>query len=97
MRNNIGSIDRIVRFTIAVTVGSLVFSNAVDNGLVLLGMLVFSFWLMVTCLKGICPLYRLLGINTHKNLNAKARFYQFHQQNQSLLKEYFKNYQEKIS
>jgi hypothetical protein len=93
MRNNIGTIDRIVRLGIAVTVGTLVFSKTFDNGLIVLGLLVISFCLMVTCLKGVCPIYRLLGINTHKNLNAKARIYEFHQQHQSLLKTYF-NYKE---
>jgi hypothetical protein len=93
MRNNIGTVDRIARFVIAVTAGSLVFSKTVDSGLMALGLLVIAFCLMITCLKGICPIYRLLGINTHKNLNAKARIYEFHQQNQSLLKSYF-NYKE---
>jgi hypothetical protein len=93
MRNNIGTIDRIARLGIAVTVGTLVFSKTFDNGLIVLGLLVISFCLMVTCLKGVCPIYRLLGINTHKNLNAKARVYEFHQQHQSLLKTYF-NYKE---
>jgi hypothetical protein len=93
MRNNIGTIDRIARFAIAATIATLVFSKTVDNGLLVLAMLVFAFCLMVTCLKGVCPVYRLLGINTHKNLNAKARIYEFHQQHQSLLKSYF-NYKE---
>lgn len=97
MRNNIGATDKIVRFTIAVTAGVLVFSRTVDNGLAALGLLTLAFCLVVTCIKGSCPLYRMLGINTYKNLNARARFYEFHHQDRALLKDYFKNYQEKVS
>jgi hypothetical protein len=95
MRNNIGITDKTIRVTIAITIGLLVFSSSISGPLAL-GSFLFAFALVVTCFKGSCPIYRLFGINTNRNLNDKARYYE-HQRNQTLLRNYLKNYQDGYS
>lgn len=90
MRSNLGLTDRTIRATIAITIAILVFSRSVEGfpGLLLF---ILGFSLVVTCFKGSCPLYRLLGISTHKNLNDKARDYEY-RRSQTMLRNYLKNY-----
>lgn len=92
MRSNLGFTDRAIRLTIALTIGLLVFSKSIE-GLPGLLLFILGFALVVTCLKGNCPVYRMLGISTHKNLNDKAKDYEY-RRNQTLLKNYLKNYAE---
>ena len=92
MRSNLGLTDRIIRATISLTITLLVFSRPVE-GLPGLFLFIMGFALIVTCFKGNCPLYRLLGISTYKNLNDKARDYEY-RRNQTLLRNYLKNYAE---
>jgi hypothetical protein len=92
MRSNLGLTDRTIRATIAITIGLLVFSKYVE-GLPGLLLFILGFALMVTCFKGNCPVYRMLGISTHKNLNQKARDFEY-RRNQTLLQNYLKNYEE---
>jgi hypothetical protein len=92
MRSNLGFTDRAIRLAIALTIGLLVFSKSVD-GLPGLSLFILGFALVVTCFKGSCPVYRILGISTHKNLNEKARDFEY-RRNQTLLKNYMKNYAE---
>jgi hypothetical protein len=91
MRSNLGLTDRTIRATIAITIGLLVFSKYVE-GLPGLLLFILGFGLLATCFKGSCPVYRMLGISTHKNLNEKARDYEY-RRNQILLRN-LKNYEE---
>lgn len=91
MRSNIGFTDKTIRFVSAISIEALVFSKII-TGSAGIGLFMAAIFLLLTCFKGMCPLYRLLGINTHKNLNDKARIYHFHERNQTLLKNYLKHY-----
>ncbi len=95
MRNNLGLTDKTIRVTIAITIALLVFSSAVSGPLAL-GLFLFAFALVVTSFRGNCPVYRLFRINTNRNLNDKARYYE-DQRNQTLLRNYLKNYQDGYS
>ena len=93
MRNNLGAVDKTIRMGIVIIILILVFDKIVSGTESILFFL-FSMLLMSTCLKGNCPLYRIFGINTNKNLNDKARIYE---RNQTLVKNYLKNYHEGYS
>jgi hypothetical protein len=65
MKNNMGSIDRIIRAVVAVLLGVLIFTNVISGTLaVVLG--VIAVILLVTALLGFCPLYTLFGWSTKK-------------------------------
>jgi len=71
MKKNMGSVDRIVRVTIALVLIGLYFSGAIPGtlGIVLIA---FSGIFVVTSLVGVCPLYSALGITTlRKKLAGK--------------------------
>lgn len=93
MRNNVGAIDKTIRMLIVIAVLVLVFDKIVSEPVSVV-FFIFSMFLLSTCLKGNCPIYRIFGINTNKNLNDKAKIYQ---RNQTLLKNYLKNYHEGYS
>ncbi|MBV9988851.1 MAG: DUF2892 domain-containing protein [Chitinophagaceae bacterium] len=95
MRNNIGAVDKTIRLTVALTISLLVFSSYISGPRAVF-LFLFAFGLVITCFKGNCPVYRLLGISTNRNLNDKARQYEY-QRNQTLLKNYLKNYRERYS
>lgn len=95
MRNNLGSTDKTIRITIAITIAILVFGKFIIGAMSLL-IFLFAIALVITCLKGSCPVYKFFGFNTNRNLNDKARIYErnIYERNQTLLKNYLKNYQE---
>jgi hypothetical protein len=92
MRSNLGFADRSIRFIIALILGFLVFSESMQ-GLPGLCLFIFGFALVVTCFKGSCPVYRFLGISTHKNLNDRARDFEY-RRTQTMLKNYLRNYED---
>lgn len=93
MRNNLSAIDKTVRITLVITILILVFNRFIAEPLSVF-IFLFAMFLLSTCIKGNCPLYRFFGINTNKNLNDKARIYE---RNQTLVKNYLKNYHERYS
>lgn len=93
MRNNLGALDKTIRISVIITILVLVFNRIILEPFSVFFFL-FAIFLLSTCMKGNCPLYRILGINTNKNLNDKARIYE---RNQTLLKNYLKNYHEGYS
>ena len=93
MRNNIGYIDKSVRILLAVAICFLVFTKTVI-GTPAIVLFLISVILVATCLNGNCPVYRLLGINTKRNLNDKAKIYE---RNQAMLNNYHKNYKNMFS
>ncbi|KQC30373.1 YgaP family membrane protein [Flagellimonas eckloniae] len=65
MKKNMGNIDRIIRFVVAVIVAVLFYQNVISGtlGYVLLALAgVF----LVTSFVSFCPLYTLVGLNTCK-------------------------------
>lgn len=93
MRNNVGTPDKTIRMIVVITILVLVFDKIISGPISVIFFL-FSMFLLSTCLKGNCPVYRLFGISTNKNLNDKAKIYE---RNQTLLKNYLKNYNERYS
>ncbi|MBX7057864.1 MAG: DUF2892 domain-containing protein [Leptospirales bacterium] len=66
MKANMGTIDRIVRVLLAVTVGVLYFLNMISGTVaIILGVLALVF--LATSLVGVCPLYLPFGLSTKKS------------------------------
>ena len=64
-KNNMSSMDRIIRTVVAVIIGVLIFTNVVSGTLaIILGVVAVIF--LVTALIGFCPLYTLLKFSTKK-------------------------------
>lgn len=65
MTKNMGTIDRIIRFVIAVAVGVLYFTGAISGTLaIILGVLAVIF--LATSVIGFCPLYVPFKLSTVK-------------------------------
>jgi hypothetical protein len=65
MRQNMGSVDRIVRFALAVVVGILYLTgNIGGTAALILGIIAIMF--LATSLIGWCPLYVPFGLSTRK-------------------------------
>lgn len=65
MKINVGSADRIVRFTIAlVTLG--LYSRHLFSGAIAISILVLGTIMLVTAYFRFCPLYKLVGFSTYK-------------------------------
>ncbi len=79
MRNNIGYIDKFIRVSIFLTISLLILTSIIRGSVAMAGIILITF-LMITCLSGYCPLYRLLKLNSRRNLNEKARIYERNQQ-----------------
>ncbi|HSV88632.1 MAG TPA: DUF2892 domain-containing protein [Bacteroidales bacterium] len=65
MTYNVGTVDRAIRVTLAVLIGILVYTRTVTGtpGMIIS---VIAIFLIFTSIRGFCPLYRLLRINTGK-------------------------------
>ena len=63
MKQNMGSIDRILRIILAAVFGLLYF-NGVVTGTLGVVLLVLGGVFVVTSLVGFCPLYKIFGLNT---------------------------------
>ena len=63
MKRNIGSVDRLIRFFIAVAIGFLYYTDTVKGNfsIAAIGVAVYLF---LTSLSGFCLIYAILGINT---------------------------------
>lgn len=65
MKKNMGTIDKAIRFAIAITIGVLYFTNILSGTwAIILGILAVVF--IATSFISFCPLYLPFGINTHK-------------------------------
>lgn len=66
MKQNMGTIDRVIRTSLALVVAVLYFTNNLSGlAAIVLGIFVIVF--LLTSLVGVCPLYTVLGIKTTKN------------------------------
>jgi hypothetical protein len=63
MKQNVGSVDRLVRVIISALIITLYFTN-ITNGVSGIVLLVIAGVLIITAMVGFCPLYALLGINS---------------------------------
>jgi len=63
MKKNVGGVDKIVRFIIALAAATLYFTGTVSG---VLGYVVLAAGaiMLITALLGTCPLFSLFGINT---------------------------------
>ena len=65
MKKNMGTLDRILRVIVSVTLGILYFTDII-TGTVGLIVFIFACVMFLTSVIGNCPPYTLLGINTCK-------------------------------
>ena len=65
MKKNMGGIDRIIRFLLAIGVGVLYFFNVIEGTLAYVLLAVAAIFLL-TSFVSVCPLYSLFGIKTCK-------------------------------
>ena len=66
MKQNMGTMDRIIRTSLALVVAILYFTDNL-SGLVAIVLGIFAVIFLLTSLVGFCPLYTVLGINTTKD------------------------------
>lgn len=64
MKTNMGTVDRVARFLLAVLVAVLYYMNVI-SGTVAIVLLVLAGIFLLTSFIGFCPLYRLFGISTN--------------------------------
>lgn len=95
MKKNLGFTDKCIRMTTSITISLLVFSRYITDGAALPCFLL-AFALAVTCFRGVCPIYRLFRISTNRRLKEFDERYEFQRQ-ETLIKNYLKNYQEVYS
>lgn len=63
MKKNVGTIDKVIRLLLALTVGVLYFTGVITGTLaIILGLVALMF--VVTSFMSFCGLYTLLGVNT---------------------------------
>ena len=63
MKKNMGTIDRLIRFVLAIVVAVLYFTgNISGTAAIVLGVIAIIF--ILTSFVGLCPLYSVLGIST---------------------------------
>ncbi len=66
MKQNMGTIDRVIRTSLALVVAILYFTDQL-SGLAAVVLGIFAIVFLLTSLVGVCPLYTVLGIKTTKN------------------------------
>lgn len=65
MKKNMGTVDKVIRILVAVTIAILYFTNVVSGTLGII-LLIFASIFVLTSLIGFCPLYKPIGLNTGK-------------------------------
>ncbi len=63
MKKNMGSLDKVVRVLVAILIGVLYFTGAID-GTIAIVLLVLGGVFIITSAISFCPLYLPFGINT---------------------------------
>ena len=61
MKQNMGTIDRVIRTSLALVVAILYFTGQL-SGLAAIVLGIFAIVFLLTSLVGVCPLYTVLGI-----------------------------------
>ena len=71
MKQNMGTVDRVIRTVVAVLVGVLYFTGVIGGTLgIVLGVVAVIF--LLTSLVSFCPLYTLIGVSTCAKEGAPA-------------------------
>ena len=70
MKRNMGKIDKILRFTIAVIIALLIYYEVIGGALSYILLTVVAVFVL-TSLTGFCPLYGLFGWNTCRVRKAR--------------------------
>jgi len=65
MKKNMGSVDRIIRIILAAAVGVLYFMGSI-SGTWAIGLGIVAIVLLGTSFINFCPLYKVLGLSSHK-------------------------------
>ena len=65
MKQNMGTIDRVIRTVLALVVAILYFTKNI-SGLAAIILGIFTIVFLLTSIVGFCPLYTVLGIRTTK-------------------------------
>ena len=66
MKKNMGFLDKIIRFILAITIGVLYYTNTINGTLaIVLGFFAVAF--ILTSFISFCPLYLPFGITTRRN------------------------------
>ncbi len=68
MKKNMGGMDRIVRFVVALIIGALYYFKVIDGTLAYV-LLALSAIFVLTSFVSFCPLYSIFGLNTCKVKN----------------------------
>lgn len=63
MKKNVGNADRLIRLIMAAIIVVLFFADKIGGTLAVV-LLILAGIFLVTSIVGICPLYKLFGINT---------------------------------
>jgi hypothetical protein len=73
MKQNMGTIDRIIRVILAILVLALYLAGSISGtAAIILGIFAVIFFL--TSLVGFCPLYVLINISTKKSSKKKKKY-----------------------
>jgi len=70
MKANMGSIDKVVRVVLALTIAALYYAGQI-NGVAATILLVLAGIFILTSFIGVCPLYLPFGISTRKKTSTK--------------------------
>ena len=65
MKKNMGTIDKVIRILVAVTIAIFYFTDVISGTLGII-LLVLAAVFVLTSLIGFCPLYSPIGLNTDK-------------------------------
>ena len=65
MKKNMGTIDRVARFVIAIVVGVLYWQNIIEGTLAYILLAAAAIFLLTSFIS-FCPLYALVGLKTFK-------------------------------
>tara|TARA_R110002167_G_scaffold205954_8_gene409960 strand:+ start:2677 stop:2889 length:213 start_codon:yes stop_codon:yes gene_type:complete len=65
MKTNMGGLDKVIRLTVAVLIGIMVYKDMISGTLSYI-LLAIAAIFALTSLVGFCPLYGLFGMNTCK-------------------------------
>lgn len=65
MKANVGTIDKIIRITLAVLVAILYFTNVISGTLGII-LLALAGVLVLTSLVSFCPIWAIIGVSTSK-------------------------------
>lgn len=71
MKKNIGNIDRVIRFAVAVLIAILHFSGVI-SGTIGLILVILAVVFALTSLISFCPIYWAIGLSTKSDENPKS-------------------------